>query len=71
MYAILNTKTKKFVYGTDKSNGWPFYQRESSEQMITYSDPEIAKIDFRRRGCGDEYKIAKVSINIEQILPYK
>lgn len=46
MYAILNTKTKKFVYGTDKSNGWPFYQRESSEQMITYSDPEIAKIDF-------------------------
>lgn len=35
MYAILNTKTKKFVYGTDKSNGWPFYQRESSEQMIT------------------------------------
>lgn len=69
MYAILNTKTKKFVYGTDKSNGWPFYQRESSEQMITYSDPEIAKIDFRRRGCGDEYKIAKVSINIEQILP--
>ena len=69
MYAILNTKTKKFVYGTDKSNGWPFYQRESSEQMITYSDPEIAKIDFRSRGCGDEYKIAKVSINIEQILP--
>ena len=69
MYAILNTKTKKFVYGTDKSNGWPFYQRESSEQMITYSDPEIAKIDFRRRGCGDEYKIAKVSINIELILP--
>lgn len=69
MYAILNTKTKKFVYGTDKSNGWSFYQRESSEQMITYSDPEIAKIDFRRRGCGDEYKIAKVSINIEQILP--
>ena len=69
MSAILNTKTKKFVYGTDKSNGWPFYQRESSEQMITYSDPEIAKIDFRRRGCGDEYKIAKVSINIEQILP--
>ena len=69
MYDILNTKTKKFVYGTDKSNGWPFYQRESSEQMITYSDPEIAKIDFRRRGCGDEYKIAKVSINIEQILP--
>ena len=69
MYAILNTKTNKFVYGTDKSNGWPFYQRESSEQMITYSDPEIAKIDFRRRGCGDEYKIAKVSINIEQILP--
>ena len=69
MYAILNTKTKKFVYGTDKSNGWPFYQRESSEQMITYSDPEIAKIDFRRRGCGDEYKIAKVSINIEPRLP--
>lgn len=69
MYAILNTKTKKFVYGTDKSNGWPFYQRESSEQMITYSDPEIAKIDFRRRGCGDEYKIVKVRINIEQILP--
>ena len=69
MYALLNTKTKKFVYGTDKSNGWPFYQRESSEQMITYSDPEIAKIDFRRRGCGDEYKIAKVRINIEQILP--
>ena len=69
MYAILNTKTKKFVYGTDKSNGWSFDQRESSEQMITYSDPEIAKIDFRRRGCGDEYKIAKVSINIEQILP--
>ena len=38
-------------------------------KVITYSDPEIAKIDFRRRGCGDEYKIAKVSINIEQILP--
>lgn len=59
MYAIVNVKTGKFVYGTDRRYH-PFRQRTSREQMITYDDLFRAQSDFLQRKCGKEYKIAEV-----------
>lgn len=61
MYAIQNIKTKKFVYGTDYRYPNP-HQRTSYNNMLTYADYESAKMDFRIRRCGKEYRIVEVEV---------
>lgn len=68
MFAIINTKTGKFVYGTDYRYRPP-HQRTSSKQMLTYPSLKSAALDFVRRKCGHEYEIASLyPITIQKII---
>ena len=72
MYAIQNIKTGKFVYGTDYRYSKPnkkFNQRTSHNQMLTYADYESAKSDFRRRGCGKDYRIVVLkTVEVKRVI---
>lgn len=75
MYAIMNIKTGKFVYGTDyrkgtnPKNNRTFNQRTSKNKMLTFADLEEAKIDFKIRGCGNDYRIVVLkTIEVKRIL---
>lgn len=72
MYAIQNIKTGKFVYGTDYRYPKPnkkFNQRTSHNQMLTYAYYESAKNDFRRRGCGKNYRIVVLkAIEVKRVI---
>ena len=57
MYAILNIRTGKFVYGTDYRFRPP-QQRTSKTKMLTYSSLVEAAHDFLvRRKCCKDYRI--------------
>lgn len=56
MYAIQNIKTGKFVYGTDYRYH-PRRQFTSKDQMLTYATDWQARLDFKRRRCGKDYRI--------------
>lgn len=67
MYAILNIKTKKFVYGSD----WryrPTRQRTSKEEALTFEWDFQARMEFLRRKCGKNYRIVKVNITVLSIV---
>lgn len=72
MYAIQNIKTGKFVYGTDyryKNSNKKYNQRTSHNQMLTYADYESAKSDFRRRGCGKDYRIVVLkTVEVKRVI---
>ena len=57
MYAIQNVKTGQWVYGTDFRYPIP-HQRTSKDQMMTWEDEDAVKLEFSRRKCGKDYKIA-------------
>ncbi|PHV69777.1 hypothetical protein CS063_13750 [Sporanaerobium hydrogeniformans] len=61
MYAIINTKTKKFVSGTDY-RGRPFKQITSYEKALTYEHLEVVECEFKTRECGKKYKIVNVKL---------
>lgn len=44
MYAIKNKRTGKWWYGTDKRY-WPFHQRSSFDQAVTFEDWEVEEVD--------------------------
>ena len=56
MFAIINRKTNKFVYGTD-FRYHSHHQKTSFDKMLTYSNNIEAYDDFRRRQCGKDYCI--------------
>lgn len=62
MFAIKNTKTGKWVYGTDYRRN-PRHQRTSSEQALTYPFQQFAQADFNVRGCCKDYKIVEVELS--------
>lgn len=57
MYAIINVKTGKFVFGTDYRYH-PCRQRTSKNCMLTYDSLYAVQTDFMSRKCGKDYKIA-------------
>lgn len=57
MFTIINTRTGKFLFGTDYRYHPP-RQRTSDNQMVTYETLQAAKHDFLHRRCGRDYKIA-------------
>ena len=72
MYAIMNIKTAKFVYGTDYRYGRPgkkFNQRTSKNKMLTFANLEEAELAFKMRGCGNDYRIVVLkTIEVKRIL---
>lgn len=63
MYAIRNKKTKKWVYGTDYRCD-PRKQRTSFDRALTYEHLDSAEIDFMVRGCGKDYKVVPVKLEV-------
>ena len=75
MYAIMNIKTGKFVYGTDyrkgtnPKNNRTFNQRTSKAKMLTFADLEEAELAFKIRGCGNDYRIVVLkTIEVKRII---
>lgn len=62
-YAIIDTRTGKYVYGTDFCYS-PRHQRTSDCQMITFPDILSARREFSGRECGEDYKIVKIGTEI-------
>lgn len=60
MFAIINKRTLKFVYGTDYRYH-PYHQRTSYDWMITMQDREDAEYEFRHRQCGKDYVIVEIA----------
>lgn len=64
MFAIINRKTGKFVYGTDYRYNPP-HQRTSEEQLLTYETEEAAELDLRcRRASHSKYRIVKIEVKV-------
>lgn len=72
MYAIMNIKTGKFVYGTvfrRRRNTITFNQCTSKNKMLTYEDLEEAENAFKIRGCGNDYRIVVLkTIEVKRII---
>ena len=72
MYAIMNIKTGKFVYGTDyrrRTNIGTYSQRTSKNKMLTYATLEEALDAINKRGCGNDYRIVVLkTIEVKRII---
>lgn len=75
MYAIMNIKTGKFVYGTDyrkgtnPKNNRTFNQRTSKNKMLTYATIEEALDAINKRGCGNDYRVVVLkTIEVKRII---
>ncbi len=64
MYAIRNKRTGKWLYGTDFRH-YPYTQRTSFEQAMTWEMYEAAFSEFKSRMCGKDYEI--IPVRIEEI----
>ena len=66
MYAIINKKTKKFVYGTDRrqfySKTRSFKQITSFDKALTYSHREYAEMDIMSRRMSKDYEAVEVKL---------
>lgn len=61
MFAIQNTKTKKFVYGTDFRYN-PVHQRCSFNKVLIFDSRESAEAAMHLRKCGKNYCVVKVKL---------
>ena len=63
MYAIRNKRTRKWLYGTDRSyaDGKP-RQRTSDFRAMLWEHYEDASLAFRLRGCGKDYEVVPVRL---------
>lgn len=67
MFAIINQKTDKFVYGTDYRYNPP-HQRTSRREMLTFPNKEQAFFEFKHRQCGKDYAVVALKkIEIKRI----
>ena len=64
-YAIKNTRTGRFVYGTDYRY-YPPHQRTSRYRALLFEDYESADIARKSRRCTNYYAIVPVIITEEQ-----
>ncbi len=69
MFAIMNIKTNKFVYGTDYRY-WPPQQRTSEDKLITFDTLEMANIAINRvRKCRENYRVVELEpIKVKRII---
>ena len=64
MYAIINKKTKEFVYGTD-FRYHPHHQRTSKDEMLTFEYLDECEGAFEHRQCGKNYEIVEVEVKVK------
>lgn len=70
MYAIQNIKTGKFVYGTDYRYA-PYRQKTSNNRMLTWDNIQSAKLDYKCRQCGKDYRLVVLkSVEVKRIIPF-
>ncbi|HEM3710144.1 TPA: hypothetical protein U1D09_000265 [Streptococcus suis] len=62
-FCIMNKRTGKFIYGTDYRYSPP-HQRTSDSQALTYSSKLKATLELEERGCGREYVVVQVSLEV-------
>lgn len=62
MYAIKNTRTGKWLYGTDFRRS-PHRQFTSFEMAMTEEHLLEIEYQFNRRKCSKDYKIVKVKLS--------
>ena len=68
MFAIVNIKTGKWLYGTDFRYSPP-RQRTSHNKMKTYEDEMEARWDFNYRRCGKDYRVVCLeTVKIKRVL---
>ena len=60
-WAIKNTKTGKWLYGTNFGHGHNT-QNTSHNRIQTWENRELAEAEFRWRKCGKGYKVVPVEI---------
>lgn len=63
MYAIINKRTGKYLYGTD-FRYFPAHQRTSYDRAALFEDLEMAEYHFKQRHCGKDYKIVAVRLEV-------
>lgn len=63
MYAIQNTKTGEFVYGTDYRYH-PWHQRCSKNRAMLFETLTDAVNGFKERRCGKDYVISCVRLDV-------
>ena len=60
-WAIINTRTNKWVYGTDYRM-WPHRQKTSYDKAILFDEEMDALHQFKHRQCGKDYKVVEVEL---------
>ena len=60
-WAIKNTKTGEWLYGTNFGNGRNT-QNTSHNRIQTWESKILAEVEFRWRKCGRDYKVVPVEI---------
>ena len=60
-WAIKNSKTGKWLYGTKYGHGQNT-QNTSHNRIQTWETKELAEIEYRHRKCGKAYKVVPVEI---------
>lgn len=70
MYAIQNIKTGKFVYGTDYRY-YPHHQKTSHNRVLTWDDLRSAKVEFKCRKCGKDYRIVVLkTVEVKRVIDF-
>ena len=60
-WAIKNSKTGKWMYGTKYGHGQNT-QNTSYNRIQTWETKELAELEYRHRKCGKAYKVVPVEI---------
>lgn len=69
MFAIMNIKTNKFVYGTDYRYYLP-RQKTSKDRLVIFETFEMANIAINHiRKCGKNYRVVELEpIKVKRII---
>lgn len=63
MYAIRNTVSKRWMYGTN-FRVFPHQQRTATDNAMLFATIDEAKLEFKRRMCGQAYEIVPVRLEV-------
>lgn len=62
-FAIINTKSGKFLYGTDYRYNPP-HQRTSKDVAQMWHDKEFAEAQLLSRHCSTNYRVVEVEVTV-------
>ena len=61
-WAIMNRRTKWYVYGTDWDRNGPPVQRTHYDMALMFETEEVCRAAMRARRCGRDYKPVEVHL---------